>query len=117
MIEAAEASVENSIGAPLADIAIYGELPVALKHVIRIMTANFYEYREGMTLWKDSNCTFHTKPLISSLYCFDMKAGSMREHLTFYDLTETQTPSGATKKAWIETYKCRAFYKKEFSNL
>ena len=44
-----------------------------------------------------------------------MKAGSMREHLTFYDLTETQTPSGATKKAWIETY--RAFYKKKFSNL
>ncbi len=41
-----------------------------------------------------------------------MKAGSMREHLTFYDLTETQTPSGATKKAWVETYKCRAFYKK-----
>lgn len=41
-----------------------------------------------------------------------MKAGSMREHLTFYDLMETQTPSGATKKAWEETYKCRAFYKK-----
>ena len=41
-----------------------------------------------------------------------MKAGSMREHLTFYDLTETQTPSGAVKKAWVETYKCRAYYKK-----
>ena len=52
MIEAAEASVENSIGAPLADITIDGELPVALKHVIRIMTANFYEYKEGMTYGK-----------------------------------------------------------------
>lgn len=52
IIEAAEASVENSIGAPLADIIINGELPVALKHVIRIMTANLYEHREGMTYGK-----------------------------------------------------------------
>lgn len=41
-----------------------------------------------------------------------MKAGSMREHLTFYDLTETQSPSGAIKKTWVQTYKCRGFYKK-----
>ena len=36
----------------------------------------------------------------------------MREILTFLTVTETQTPSGAVKKEWVETYKCRAFYKK-----
>ena len=65
MIEAAEASVENSIGAPLADIAIYGELPVALKHVIRIMTANFYEYREGMTYGKIQTVPFTLRHLLA----------------------------------------------------
>ena len=65
MIEAAEASVENSIGAPLADIAINGELPVDLKHVIRIMTANFYEYREGMTYGKIQTVTFTLSHLLA----------------------------------------------------
>lgn len=65
MIEAAEASVENSIGAPLADIAIDGELPVALKHVIRIMTANFYEYREGMTYGKIQTVPFTLSHLLA----------------------------------------------------
>lgn len=41
-----------------------------------------------------------------------MRAGSMREHLKFYTHTETQTPSGAVKKEWVETYRCRATYKK-----
>lgn len=65
MIEAAEASVENSIGAPLADIAINGELPVDLKHVIRIMTANFYEYREGMTYGKIQAVPFTLSHLLA----------------------------------------------------
>ena len=50
MIDAAVASVENSIGAPLAGVVQEdGSLPSDLKHVIRIMTAKLYEYREGNT--------------------------------------------------------------------
>jgi SPP1 family predicted phage head-tail adaptor len=41
-----------------------------------------------------------------------MRAGSMRERVVFYALEEYQTPSGAVKKDWKESYKCRAFYKK-----
>lgn len=47
MIEAAVASVEKSIGAPLSDFTAQNGLPADLKHVIRIMTAKLYEYREG----------------------------------------------------------------------
>lgn len=65
MIEAAEASVENTIGVPLADIAIDGQLPPALKHVVRIMTATFYEYREGLTYGKIQNVPFTLSHLLS----------------------------------------------------
>lgn len=41
-----------------------------------------------------------------------MRAGSMRERLNFYQLTETQTPSGAVKKTWVSVYECRGFYKR-----
>ena len=41
-----------------------------------------------------------------------MRAGSMRERLTFLEEVETQTPSGAIKREWIEIYSCRAFYRK-----
>lgn len=65
MIEAAEASVEKTIGAPLAEIAIEGELPADLKHAIRIMTANFYEYREGMTYGKIQAVLFTLSHLLA----------------------------------------------------
>jgi head-tail adaptor len=41
-----------------------------------------------------------------------MKSGSMRERLTFYELTETQSPSGAIKKTWTAVYNCRGFFKR-----
>jgi len=41
-----------------------------------------------------------------------MKAGSMREHLTFHELKKTQSLSGAVKKEWSQVYSCRGFYKK-----
>ena len=41
-----------------------------------------------------------------------MRAGQMREHLSFLEYTEIQTPSGAVKKEWVETYKCRGIFKR-----
>lgn len=41
-----------------------------------------------------------------------MRAGSMREKLTFFELVETQSPSGAVKKEWAPAYGCRAYFKK-----
>lgn len=41
-----------------------------------------------------------------------MKSGSMRERLTFYELTEIQSPSGAIKKTWTAVYQSRGFYKR-----
>lgn len=41
-----------------------------------------------------------------------MRAGSLREFITFIELHKTQTPSGAFKEEWVEVYKCRAFLKK-----
>ena len=65
MIEAAEASVAHATNAPLADIAVDGELPPDLIHVIRIMTANFYEYREGMTYGKIQTVPFTLSHLLA----------------------------------------------------
>ena len=64
MIEAAEASIEQSIGVPLADIATDG-FPDDLKHAIRILTATFYEYREGFTNGKIQQVPFTLSHLIS----------------------------------------------------
>ena len=41
-----------------------------------------------------------------------MKAGSMRERLTFHELKKTQSLSGAVRKEWSQVYSCRGFYKK-----
>lgn len=41
-----------------------------------------------------------------------MRAGSMRERLTFLEYQEYQTPSGAMKREWVEVYTCRAMYKR-----
>lgn len=41
-----------------------------------------------------------------------MRAGRMRDKLTFLQCTETQTPSGAVKKTWEPVYTCRAEYKR-----
>ena len=65
MIETAEASVEKNIGAPLADIAIEGELPADLKHALRIMAASFYEYREGLTYGKIQSVVFSLSHLLA----------------------------------------------------
>lgn len=64
MIEAAEASIEQSIGVPLADIVTDG-FPNDLKHAIRILTATFYEYREGFTNGKIQQVPFTLSHLIS----------------------------------------------------
>lgn len=58
IIEAAELSIEKTIGTPLADIAEEGKLPADLTHVIRLMAANFYEHREGMTYGKVQHVPF-----------------------------------------------------------
>jgi uncharacterized phage protein (predicted DNA packaging) len=49
MIRAAELSIEKTIGTPLSGLEKEGELPADLIHAIRLMVANFYEHREGMT--------------------------------------------------------------------
>lgn len=64
MIEAAEASIEQSIGVPLADI-VADKFPDDLKHAIRILTATFYEYREGFTNGKIQQVPFTLSHLIS----------------------------------------------------
>jgi uncharacterized phage protein (predicted DNA packaging) len=64
MMEAAEASIENSIGVPLADFVSDG-FPADLKHAIRIMTANFYEFREGFTHGKIQQVPFTLAHLIA----------------------------------------------------
>lgn len=65
MIEAAEVSIEHSINAPLADIATEGALPKDLVHAIRIMTAVFYEYREGFTHGKIMQVPFTLAHLLT----------------------------------------------------
>ena len=40
-----------------------------------------------------------------------MKSGSMRERLTFYELTETQSPSGAIKKRGLPYITAEGFSK------
>lgn len=66
MIEAAEASVEQSIGASLADITMdEGKFPKDLEHAIRIMTAVFYEYREGFTHGKIMQVPFTLAHLLT----------------------------------------------------
>lgn len=64
MIEAAEASIEQSIGVPLADF-VTGDFPADLKHAIRILTATFYEYREGFTHGKIQQVPFTLAHLIA----------------------------------------------------
>lgn len=41
-----------------------------------------------------------------------MRAGTMREFLTFLEYIEEQTPSGAIKKSWVEVYSCRGILMK-----
>lgn len=65
MIEAVEASVEKSIGAPLSDYVKDGELEPDLKHVIRIMVAKLYEYREGNTYGKVQEVPFTLAHLLA----------------------------------------------------
>lgn len=65
MIEAAEVSIEHSINTPLADIATEWVLPKDLVHAIRIMTAVFYEYREGFTHGKIMQVPFTLAHLLT----------------------------------------------------
>lgn len=66
MIEAAELSIARTIGTPLADIETEGgALPADLVHAIRIMTANFYEHREGMTYGKVMQVPFTLAHLLA----------------------------------------------------
>lgn len=65
MMEAAEVSIEQSINTPLADIAVEGVLPKDLVHAIRIMTAVFYEYREGFTHGKIMQVPFTLAHLLT----------------------------------------------------
>jgi uncharacterized phage protein (predicted DNA packaging) len=65
MIKATEASVEKSIGAPLSDITVDGKLPDDLLHVIRIMVAKLYEYREGNTYGKVQEVPYTLAHLIA----------------------------------------------------
>lgn len=65
MIDAAEVSIEHSINTPLADIATEGVLPKDLVHAIRIMTAVFYEYREGFTHGKIMQVPFTLAHLLT----------------------------------------------------
>ena len=41
-----------------------------------------------------------------------MRAGAMRENLTFSTLSETQTASGSVTKQWVESYSCKAMLKR-----
>jgi uncharacterized phage protein (predicted DNA packaging) len=65
MIEAAEASIEKSIGAPLAELAPDGTLPKDLIHAIRMMTSVFYEYREGFTYGKIAQVPYTLSNLLA----------------------------------------------------
>lgn len=65
MMEAAEVSIEQSINTPLADISVEGVLPKDLIHAIRIMTAVFYEYREGFTHGKIMQVPFTLSHLLT----------------------------------------------------
>lgn len=65
MMEAAEVSIEQSINTPLADIAVDGVLPKDLIHAIRILTAVFYEYREGFTHGKIMQVPFTLAHLLT----------------------------------------------------
>ena len=65
MIDAAEVSIEQSINTPLAGIAVEGVLPKDLIHAIRILTAVFYEYREGFTHGKIMQVPFTLAHLLT----------------------------------------------------
>ena len=65
MIKAVEASVEKSIGAPLSEVVVDGELHDDLLHVIRIMVAKLYEYREGNTYGKVQEVPFTLSHLLA----------------------------------------------------
>lgn len=65
MIEAAEASIEHTIGVPLAEITSDGSLPKDLIHAIRMQTAIFYEYREGFTNGKIQQVPFALAHLLT----------------------------------------------------
>lgn len=65
MVKAAEASVEKSIGAPLSDVLVDGQLPDDLLHVVRIMVAKLYEYREGNTYGKVQEVPFTLSHLLA----------------------------------------------------
>lgn len=65
MIKAVEASVEKSIGAPLSEVVVDGKLPDDLLHVIRIMVAKLYEYREGNTYGKVQEVPFTLSHLLA----------------------------------------------------
>lgn len=41
-----------------------------------------------------------------------MRAGAMRETITFTEHTETQKASGAVVKSWTDKYTCRAMLKR-----
>lgn len=66
MIDAAEMSIEKTIGTPLADIVgDDGKLPADLTHAIRLMAANFYEHREGITYGKIQQVPFTLSHLLA----------------------------------------------------
>lgn len=65
MIDAVVVSVEKSTGTPLSEITIEGQLPADIKHIIRIMTAKMYEYREGNTYGKVQEVPFTLAHLLA----------------------------------------------------
>lgn len=65
-IAVAIASVEKSIGAKLSEyVDEEGALPADLKHVLRIMVAKYYEYREGDTRGKSQEVPFALAHLLA----------------------------------------------------
>lgn len=65
LVGVAVASMEKTIGAPLSDLHVNGELPADLKHVLRIMVSKLYEYREGDTHGKSQEVPYTLSHLLA----------------------------------------------------